>query len=83
MKKTYYALEIVDPDTAREVKNAYLVVTDSTLLLFENLTNQGESIEFSGVMRVNPDKLYDEFEDVYYEDDNIIELTNIRKKKHD
>jgi len=81
-EEKYYQIEIINPDTACEKKIAYLLHTKDIELLFEDLTNKEEIVEFSGVMHFN-DKVIDEEDEVgsTLYDHNIIKITNIRKVK--
>jgi hypothetical protein len=78
MKK--YTIEIHDCDNPnKERKHAYLQGSEDIELLFEHLKSKDEIIEFTGQMRYNEVLLHDEFDDIYLEDYNIIEMTNIKK----
>lgn len=80
MKK--YTMEIYDCDNPRkERKHAYLQDSEDLELLFEDLKSKDEIIKFTGEMRYNEVLLHDEFDDIYLEDHNIIEITSIKQVK--
>lgn len=78
-----YLIEISDPEKnclgARELD---LFDFDGIDLLFEQLKNTYDYvIEFCG--RIKPGKeLYDEFDKVSHEDNNVLEITSIKKIKN-
>ncbi len=75
-----YLIEIYDPTKSRlESRELDLFDFEGIDFLFEKLENgYNHVIEFCA--RIRPgDKVYDEFDKIYYEDNNILEITNIKK----
>jgi hypothetical protein len=77
-----YTVEIYDCDNPRkERKEAYLYDFEGIELLFKDIVNDNELIEFSGIMRRNDELIHDDYDDVDLVDFNIIEITSIKKVK--
>ena len=81
--KKYYVEIYGDDNPKLPVKLAYLRKFNDIELLFKDIVDDNEFVEFSSIMRRN-DRLYDRFDNVDLEDFNIIEITAIKKvKKYD
>jgi len=77
-----YTIEIYDCDNPRnEKKEAYLYDFEDIELLFKDISDDNEVIEFSGIMRRNDELIYDPYDDIELVDFNIIEITSIKKVK--
>ena len=77
-----YTIEIYDYDNPRKGKReAYLYDFEGIELLFEDIVNDNEWVEFSGIMRCNDELIHDHYDNVDLVDFNIIEITNIKKVK--
>lgn len=78
-----YTIEIYDYDAGKEKRMMYIYHFEGDELLFESLTHTGDVIEFKGLIRCSDELIHDVFDDTYWEDLNILEITNIKKKKSD
>lgn len=77
-----YTIEIYDYDNPRKVKKeAYLYDFEDIELLFKDISDDKEWVEFSGIIRRNDELIHDDYDDVDLVDFNIIEITSIKKVK--